>query len=497
MPTYEDLDVSGLIDLTDQIDYTSLDWVAFLIDTLNLIPAVLPEWTDISPTDFGVVLLELFSSIADRVSYRTDVIANEAHMQTAVERRSVENLAKLINYTPNPRTSATVDITFGIDPEPFDRVIPVGTKVSTRATAEEEAVIYEVYEEIDVLANETSVTGSVVQGTSLTDFTPIGSSTALPSQFFILADSPISYFPSGENSLEVYVTAGAITTRWTEVETLLDSIPSDEHYEVEVAADETVTVLFGDGNNGKIPSAGTDNITIKARIGGGTIGNAGVGTINTLVSTLSMVISVTNAARATGGLQRESILSIKSMAPRMLRTLWRAVTAEDYKTLTESIAGVAKAMPVVSSGGFFNHVNLHIVPTGGGLPSTALKDAVQEFIDERQLLTVVTTVEDPVYVDATVDVEVTLKSNALQSEMEIQINEVVAAFFHWSVMDFGQAARKWDFIAAIDNLVGVDYGELNIFSKTGSGVGDITVDDDEFLKLEDVNYTLTLHGGIS
>ena len=54
------LDVSQLVDLTAQIDYTSLDWTAMLIDMVTLVPVVLPEWTDLTPSDFGVVLLELF-----------------------------------------------------------------------------------------------------------------------------------------------------------------------------------------------------------------------------------------------------------------------------------------------------------------------------------------------------------------------------------------------------------------------------------------------------
>jgi len=38
----------------------------------------------------------------------------------------------------------------------------------------------------------------------------------------------------------------------------------------------------------------------------------------------------------------ENCGSIKRMAPRMLRTLWRAVTAEDYKTLAEALPELRK-----------------------------------------------------------------------------------------------------------------------------------------------------------
>jgi len=491
------LDVSTLVDLTAQIDYTSLDWVAIVTDMATLAPVVLPEWTDLTPSDFGVVLLELFSAMADNVAYRLDVVANECHMQTATQRRSVERLAKLIDYTPSPAVSALADITFTVEEEAFERTIPLRTKVSTQATATEDAVVFETYEEITVPASTTSVTGSVVHGTSIDPPATLGSSTGQPFQSFQLGQSPLSYFPDGTSSLEVFVDEGTGTELWTEVDNLLNSLPTDKHYEVDIDEAGEVTILFGDGRNGKIPVAGTDNVTARARIGAGVAGNVGAETINVLVSNISWISAVTNVDPASGGAERESVESIKALAPRMLRTVWRAVTAEDYKTLTEALPGVARAAPVCDNqqgGAFFNHVKLYIAPEGGGLPSTALKDTVTTFIREREVLTVTTTVEDPSYVDCTVDLEVYLLPSVLRSTMEETINEAIADFFAFENMDFGQYARRWDFVHMLDGLHGVDYGELNIFSRTGTGVGDIMSNEFEILQLG--SYTLTLHGGI-
>ena len=104
-----------------------------------------------------------------------------------------------------------------------------------------------------------------------------------------------------------------------------------------------MTVNFGDNQNGKIPAPGTNNVRAVYRVGGGVQGNVGANKINRMVSNIYEVSSVTNPSPASGGVDRETVESIKRMAPRMLRTLWRAVTAEDYKTLAEALPGVAKA----------------------------------------------------------------------------------------------------------------------------------------------------------
>src|SRR5437764_10336895 len=80
------------------IDYLARDYNSFRQALVNLIPAKLPEWTDRSEADFGIVLLELTAYIADILSYYQDRIANEAFLSTAQERRSVIQHLRLIGY---------------------------------------------------------------------------------------------------------------------------------------------------------------------------------------------------------------------------------------------------------------------------------------------------------------------------------------------------------------------------------------------------------------
>ena len=80
------------------IDYLARDYDSFRQALVNLIPAKLPEWTDRSEADFGIVLLELNAYMADILSYYQDRIANEAFLGTAQERASVIQHLRLIGY---------------------------------------------------------------------------------------------------------------------------------------------------------------------------------------------------------------------------------------------------------------------------------------------------------------------------------------------------------------------------------------------------------------
>ena len=66
-----------------------------MLDRLSLLT---PGWTERSAADAGVALVELLAYAADNLSYRQDVIANEAYLNTARQRISVRRHARLVDY---------------------------------------------------------------------------------------------------------------------------------------------------------------------------------------------------------------------------------------------------------------------------------------------------------------------------------------------------------------------------------------------------------------
>src|SRR5690348_10949906 len=90
------------------IDYSSRDYLALRTDLIASIPTFLPEWTQQTDSDFGIVLIELFSMVGDILNFYIDRVVNETFLSTAVRRESVLNIARMFDYTPIAMTPATV-----------------------------------------------------------------------------------------------------------------------------------------------------------------------------------------------------------------------------------------------------------------------------------------------------------------------------------------------------------------------------------------------------
>jgi hypothetical protein len=88
------------------IDYMAKDYASFRQALIDLIPTLVPDWTERRPADFGMTLLELLAYAGDQLSYLQDAIANEPYLETARQRLSVRRHARLIDYTMHDGLSA-------------------------------------------------------------------------------------------------------------------------------------------------------------------------------------------------------------------------------------------------------------------------------------------------------------------------------------------------------------------------------------------------------
>ena len=82
------------------IDYLAKDFASFC-QALSLFSAArYPLWAERSEADFGVMLMEVLSALADELSYLQDRVAAEATLDTATQRLSLEQHARLVDYEP-------------------------------------------------------------------------------------------------------------------------------------------------------------------------------------------------------------------------------------------------------------------------------------------------------------------------------------------------------------------------------------------------------------
>ena len=93
------------------IDYTSRDFASVKSDLVARARATIPDWTSTSSPDFTMMLIDLWSYVADVQNYYIDRAYTEAYLDTATQASSVRAIARLMGYLPNPRTSATTTVT--------------------------------------------------------------------------------------------------------------------------------------------------------------------------------------------------------------------------------------------------------------------------------------------------------------------------------------------------------------------------------------------------
>lgn len=374
------------------LDYTDRDFDAIRVRLHALIRSVFPEWTDFNVANFGNILLELFGWVGDVLGFYQDGQARESRISTATQRKNILALVKLIGYRAQGARAAAVEETFTLaEMAEADVTLPKGTKVSTADVTD--AVSFQLLEDLVIPAGTTSATVTVENSES---FVRTFVSSGLPNQSFVFPDSP-------------YVDDSAIVSAdngdYTQVENFLDSTSGDRHFTVSVDQNDRASVKFGNGTNGAIP-AGT--ITIEAKTGGGEKGNVEPDSINRIDGGISdgfgnpVILTVTNAARAEGGRARQGNAEIQRRAPESLRALTRSVGREDFEIHTLKLSGVARALMTTSNedaGVPENAGILYVIPTGGGLPTRALKDQAlaQVTVAFPATLTFKVLVQDPVY----------------------------------------------------------------------------------------------------
>jgi len=241
----------------------------------------------------------------------------------------------------------------------------------------------------------------------------LGRSDGSPGQTYTLAHTPV--LPRWETErLEVWLPGMRTWQPWREVTDFSETGPEDQVYAMDSVSGEVTfgpALRLSDGSvrqYGAIPPRGADIRFSSYRYGGGTSGNVRSGTITELKSSIAYVSRVTNHAPALGGLDAETLDAAMFRAKSLLRTRYRAVTADDYEHLVRQafpgrvarvrclqtpLAGGRGGAPSPGQVYVMLIPALHEQEAQGYIPLSrlalpeALREEVQAFLDERRLLT--------------------------------------------------------------------------------------------------------------
>lgn len=451
-------------DLSNIIDYTAKDYTAIRQAMLDLAKEKLPAWTDHSPNDLGVVLVELFANLGDSLFYYLDRLANESYLATAVERRSVMHLLRLIGYELRSPQPATAELTLLFTADATGSVtVNSGAHFQTTADTAREVIGFQYVRDpitidLDALPTFTHsddevykrfATLPVQQVDGRENNVLLGSSAGIADQRFALGRAPLI-----DGTLQVDVDEGTGFKAWTVQASLLNSRSTDEHCIVRRDESGKAWVIFGDNQYGKIPRRSTDNLRVSYSVGGGTKGNVAAYTIVEGPG-IGGLEGVFNVQPATGGADAEAIEEAAVRGPRVFRTMGRAVTAHDYETQAMRF-GVGKAR---ARAGGWNRIELFVAPVGGGQPTDTLKADLRDYFEDKRMLTALLDIRDPTYINVFIEGELEVEAYYFADQVQQKAQDAVADLLVFEKVDFEDRlyiSKVYEAIEAIEGVKGVN-----------------------------------------
>lgn len=499
------------------VDYTGRDYYSIREALIARIQERIPDWTASDPADFGVALVEAFAYMGDLISYYIDRAANEAFLETAVQRQSLLNMAQNYGYIPAGYRQAYLQVTFS-NSSASNITIPVGTVVSGELKIEDtvQTVYFTTIAEVVVPSGSASSVGAtegrsiqrIVEGTN--EFGElVGTSTQQPEMTFSLSQTNVV-----DETIEVYVQDGDIYSKWTKVQHLLDYTPIDLVYTTFTDDVGNVSIQFGDGISGAIPTLYSE-IRVEYTTGIGSLGNIPENVIDTIVyipglseiqiAAIQASVEPSNADVAIGGADPETNNQIRESAPAAIRSGNRAVTLKDFEDLAVSVSGVGKSN---ASADVWTSVNLYISPsrspldndTSPGLDGNGdetqefltLKANVESYIEDKKLIGTSISVLPPVYVDVAVTMDYIRLPQFTANEVEANIINAMANGFNYTQINFEDTIYPQDIEFIIQQAPGVKTVKVTELYRVGESVDLLTLqgDPDEIFRFPELSITL-------
>ena len=438
---------------TKGIDYTSRDYEAFRALLLEKIREKMPEYTDMSESDAGVVIVEALANGLDILSLYADIVANDVILPTTQSRGMAVLIAQTLGYTPFNQTASEYEQVFVLgSARTSDTVIPKGTVVKTSADNSLETIYFETQDDLVIpagaLGNEKNADDeyiyhvTVKSGQSISQDI-IGSSNGSPLQSFEL-----SYPRVLIDSLSVYVNEGGGSVLWTRVDSFVGTTGDSKVYTVSVDDFDTCIIQFGNGINGKIPLAFTNGISAFYRIGGGEESNVSAGAINTLDTPIAYVESTFNLSASVLAHDKEELESIKINAPASFRSRERLVTLQDYADLLLKNFYPFFDIKALRDTNDKKKALIYYKMKDGYTMDADLTSAVESYIESREMIG--TTYALSAYTPDTVDITANLivGSDYDAVELESQVTSYLQTV-SFADLHFGESIIKSDVENAI------------------------------------------------
>jgi len=333
------------------------------------------------------ILIDLLAYNTYTTAYNTNMVANEAFIDSATLRENVVALARNIGYVPSSRRAATANITFTVDLGQNSDISSVTLKAGLFGLGDFGNTNYTFCTSEDYISPVTddfaSFTIPIKQGTYLQKQFVVD--TSQPNQRFII---PNPYVDTSTIRVDVRDSVSSGTRKtYAQLDNIVGITTSSETYLIQEVQDEKYELLFGDGVLGKkLENGNSIDVSYLVCDGKGGNGVANFTFAGKLVDNDGAIITsgvsdiITNE-NARNGAEVENIDTIRNLAPRVYSAQHRAVTSNDYESIIPTIFPNAES--VTAYGGEdisppqYGKVFLSIKPKNGRF--------ISDF-DKRQLI---------------------------------------------------------------------------------------------------------------
>lgn len=439
-----------------RLSYTRRDLLSVHADVSRYMKEFIPEITDTNEANVGRLYLTIIEALIDNLNYSVDQIHIESALDTARQRKNKLKHAYLVGYHPSSASPSSVDLTFsmlsgvaGVGGES----IPIYTRCQTVVSP-----ILDFYtaESGLIEEGETETTVSAIQGERNLNSIISSAASGDPDQRYKL-----SVAQTPHSLIEVLVD-GSVVTR---VDDFSDSTEDRIDYVLSIDTDDYTYITFGDGEFGKAPPAGSQ-ITVNFVQCSGSDGNVPANTIQRVIGSLASIVGVDNDEKASGGSNSESDASIKRNAPATRRAFERAVTIDDYVSLSNAVSGVYSSYAVHQEG---SRTDVYIMPEGGGVASSYLLDLVQTELDLKKLegATVVAHALSPANIIVSVNI-ITFGTSISKNTVKLKVTETISDALEYTEIKAGRGFTHSDLAGICENIDNgslIDYADFTILSR--------------------------------
>ena len=294
---------------------------------------------DFEGSNFSI-LIDVLAYNSYLTAYNTNMVANEAFLDSATIRENVVSLARNIGFVPLSRRAAKANISFivtNINSQVKTATLKAG--VVCTGNLDNTSYIFSIPEDITVgVSNQEAIFSDIdiYEGTYLTKTFTVD--TSQPNQKYII---PNPYVDT--STIRVNVNDGGTIEQYNVVDNIVGINSTSQIFLIQEVSDEKYELFFGDGIFGKKLS-NTNQVSASYIVTNGPTGNGASnftysGSIkdNTDASISATVgVIVTNTASQNGDII-QSTESVRYYAPRLYAAQNRAVTAGDYEALLPSI----------------------------------------------------------------------------------------------------------------------------------------------------------------